>query len=427
MKKKELLKQIIRDYHLQDKFNVKPRELKLPIDSGKIITLVGVRRSGKTSILYETINSLNIPKEKTLFINFEDERLDLDVTELNLILEAYLELYPNLNLNECYFFFDEIQNISGWERFVRRVYDTVSKNIFITGSNSKLLSSEIATNLRGRSLSFEVFPLSFREFLEFNDIKIDLYSSVFLAHIKNMMEKFLTQGGFPELIFLNDKFKIATLQEYFDVLIYRDLIERYNITNSVALKFFIKRVLSSSTKIVSINKIYNELKSNNIKIGKNTLYDFLEYVQNIYLSLTLHKFDNKLSIKELGEKKVYGIDTGLVSAIDYSFSKNIGKVLENAIFLELKRKKVEIFYYRDGNSECDFLTFKDGKINKAIQVTYSLENEETKKREFKGLLKVCKKFNLNKGYIITYDSEDYIEIDSIKIEIIPFFKWVLSS
>jgi len=427
MKKKELLKQIIRDYHLQDKFNVKPRELKLPIDSGKIITLVGVRRSGKTSILYETINSLNIPKEKTLFINFEDERLDLDVTELNLILEAYLELYPNLNLNECYFFFDEIQNISGWERFVRRVYDTVSKNIFITGSNSKLLSSEIATNLRGRSLSFEVFPLSFREFLEFNDIKIDLYSSVSLAHIKNMMEKFLTQGGFPELIFLNDKFKIATLQEYFDVLIYRDLIERYNITNSVALKFFIKRVLSSSTKIVSINKIYNELKSNNIKIGKNTLYDFLEYVQNIYLSLTLHKFDNKLSIKELGEKKVYGIDTGLVSAIDYSFSKNIGKVLENAIFLELKRKKVEIFYYRDGNSECDFLTFKDGKINKAIQVTYSLENEETKKREFKGLLKVCKKFNLNKGYIITYDSEDYIEIDSIKIEIIPFFKWVLSS
>jgi len=428
MKKKELLKQIIRDYHLKDEFTVKPRELKLPIDSGKIITLIGIRRSGKTSIFYETINSLtkNIDKTETLFINFEDERLDLDVSELNLILEAYRELYPHLDLSKCYLFFDEIQNVSGWEKFIRRIYDNVSKNIFLTGSNSKLLSSEIATSLRGRTLTFEVYPLSFREYLQFNSIEIDLYSSKSLGYIKNSLEKYLYQGGFPELIFLRDEFKTPTLQEYFDVLIYRDLIERYKINNSVALKFFIKRVLKSSTKLISINKIYNELKSSGIKIGKNSLYTYLSYVQNVYLALMLQKYDNNLVNKEFGEKKIYGIDNGLVNAIDYNFSKNIGKLLENCVFLELKRRKEEIFYFRDSNSECDFLIAKDGKIDNAIQVTLNLENEDTKKRELKGILNACKEFNLNSGVIITYDSKDIITINDIKIEIIPFYEWALN-
>jgi predicted AAA+ superfamily ATPase len=271
MKKKEILKQIIRDFHLSPEFALKPREFKVPFDTQKIITLIGVRRSGKTSILYEAINRLSqeIDKTKIVFVNFEDERLELGADGLDLILQAYRELYPAHNLNECYFFFDEIQNVNGWEKFIRRIYDTLSQNIFITGSNSKLLSSDIATSLRGRTLSFEILPLSFREYLWFNDIKIDLYSTTSLSYIQNAQERFLRVGAFPEIVFLDDRYRNKILQEYFNVMIYKDLIERYAIKNTAALKFFIKRILASSTKAISINKLYNELKSNGIKICKN--------------------------------------------------------------------------------------------------------------------------------------------------------------
>ena len=426
MKKKEQLKKIIRDFHLRDSFDVKTRTLQVPIDTNKIITLIGVRRCGKTSILYDMINKLchRVDKTQILFLNFEDERLELNSDELDLILQAYMELYPEQNLSECYLFFDEIQNIPNWEKFVRRVYDTISQNIFITGSNSKLLSSEIATSLRGRTLSFEVFPLSFKEYLSFKDISIDFYSSKSLAHIKNAQESFLKNGSFPETLFLDEIYVNQTLQEYFNVLLYRDLAERYNITNTIALKFFLKRIIASSTKQISINKIYNELKSSGIKIGKNTLYDFLDYVQNIYLALTLQRYDKSLVNKELGEKKIYSIDIGLNNATEFKFSDNIGKALENAVFLELKRNNKEIYYYRSQRSECDFVILEQGKIINAIQVSYDMSDLETRAREVKGLIEACKNFDLKTALIVTYDSEDEIIEDGIEIKIVPFYKWM---
>lgn len=425
MKKKQLLKQIIRDFHLSENFDVKPRNIQPPIDTKKIITLIGVRRCGKTSIFYHMINQLieKIEKTKIVFLNFEDERFELNSDELDLILQAYMELYPSYKLSECYFFFDEIQNIPNWEKFIRRMYDTISKNIFITGSNSKLLSSEIATSLRGRTLNFEIFPLSFKEYLSFKDIEVDFYSSKSLAFIKNAQESFLKNGSFPEILFLEEIYANKTLQEYFNVLLYKDLAERYNITNTVALKFFLKRIISSSTKQISINKIFNELKSSGIKIGKNTLYEFLEYVQNIYLALTLQKYDNSLINKELGEKKIYSIDIGLNNATEFRFSDDIGKSLENAVFLELKRKEFDIYYYRTSKSECDFLVFDKNTISDVIQVTFDMSDENTKSKEIKGLIEACKNFDLKSGIIITFDSEDELIENGIKIKIIPFYKW----
>ncbi len=426
MKKKEQLKQIIRDFHLSGDFEVIPRDLKVPMDTQKIITLIGVRRCGKTSILYEMINQLckKLPKTQLLFLNFEDERLELEVGELDLVLQAYMELYPSHDLSQCYFFFDEIQNITGWEKFVRRIYDTVSKNIYITGSNSKLLSSEIATSLRGRTLTFEVFPLSFREYLRFKKITVDLYSTKSLAYIKNAQESYLKNGGFPETISLSENYANKTLQEYFNVLLYKDLAERYAITNTVALKFFLKRALSSTTKQISINKIYNDLKASNIKIGKNTLYEFLDYAQSVYLALTLRRYDTSLVAQELGEKKVYTIDIGLNNAVEFRFSDNIGKSLENAVFLELRRRELEIYYYRDSKSECDFLVANNGKIIEVIQVTYDMSEPETKAREIKGVVDACKKFNLASGKIITFDTMEMVEHDGINIEVVPFYRYV---
>ncbi|MCI0500149.1 MAG: ATP-binding protein [Epsilonproteobacteria bacterium] len=426
MRKKEQLKQIIRDFHLSANFDIKPRTLQPPFSTNKIITLIGVRRCGKTSILYHMINELckRVDKTKILFLNFEDERLELNSDELDLILQSYMELYPQQDLSECYLFFDEIQNVDNWEKFIRRVYDTVTKNIFITGSNSKLLSSEIATSLRGRTLSFEVFPLSFKEYLSFKGIEVDLYSSRSLAHIKNAQGAFLKNGSFPETLFLDEVYATKILQEYFNVLLYKDLAQRYNITNTVALKFFLKRVIATATKQISINKIYNELKSNGIKIGKNTLYDFLDYVQNIYLALTLQKYDTSLVNKELGEKKIYSIDIGLNNATEFKFSDNIGKALENAVFLELKRNNNEIYYYKSAKSECDFVISTKGKITNALQVTYDMSDVDTKEREIKGLLEACQNFGLRVATIVTYDSEDEFEAEGVKINLIPFYKWV---
>jgi predicted AAA+ superfamily ATPase len=208
-------------------------------------------------------------------------------------------------------------------------------------------------------------------------------------------------------------------------MIYKDLIERYAIKNTAALKFFIKRILASSTKAISINKLYNELKSNGIKIGKNSLYEYLEYLQNIYLSLVLQRYDTSLVNQELGEKKIYSIDVGLSNAVEFHFSDNIGKSLENMVFLELRRRGATIFYHRDERSECDFVLQENNRITQAILVTYSLQEEETKLREIKGALTACKAYNLSQATIITYDHEDTITQDGIRIEIIPFYKWVL--
>ncbi len=425
MEKKEQIKNIIRDFHLRNPFDVVPRDIEVPIDTAKIITIIGIRRCGKTSILHDVINKLSekVDKTRILFINFEDERLDLSLKELDLLVQGFRELYPEHDLSQCYFFFDEIQNVEGWEKFVRRVYDSVTKNIFLTGSNSKLLGSDIATSLRGRTLSFEVFPLSFKEYLRFNEIEIDLYSSSSRARIRNAQSQFLKDGGFPETIFLEERYRIPLLQEYFNVLLYKDLIERYSISNTVALKYFLKRLTASSTKQLSIHKIYNELKSINLKIGKNTLYDFLDYASSVYFGLVLYKYDPSLAARQLGEKKIYSVDTGLCNAIEYRFSEDAGKALENAVFLELRRKGAELFFLRSEKSECDFLMLDRGKVLTAIQVAYDISDGVTRKRELKGLIEACRRFDLAKGTIITAETLKEFQWEGIQVNMIPFYRF----
>ncbi|MBI5193165.1 MAG: AAA family ATPase [Nitrospirae bacterium] len=259
--KKELLRQVIRDSHLSPLPALNKREMEPPVGTGKIISLIGVRRSGKTSFLFNLIERLQqgVKKTSIIYINFEDERLDLTTAELDLIIKAYLELYPDAVMNNCYFLFDEIQNIEKWDKLIRRLYDSVSRNIFITGSNTKRLSKEIATSLRGRTVSYEVFPLSFREYLLFKGITADLNSSKSIAQINNNLLLYLENCGFPETVLYDDAFRQKVLQEYFNVLIYRDLLERYEIRNIAALKFFLKRTPASSAKQLSVktkNKRY---------------------------------------------------------------------------------------------------------------------------------------------------------------------------
>ena len=425
--KKEAIKRIIRDFHVTALPALKRRSLQVPLDTGKIITLVGVRRSGKTSLLFNVISDLlqkGVPITSILYVNFEDERLELKTEELDLLLQAWQELYPEVLLNGCYFFFDEIQNIAGWDKFVRRIYDRGTKNIFITGSNAQFLSSDIATSLRGRTISYEVFPLSFGEYLTFKGVTPDLNSSHSLALINHHLENYLKHGGFPEVIGYDDALRNRVLQEYFNVMIYRDLVERYEIKNLPALKFFLKRIISSATKQISVNNIYNELKSSGFKISKNLLYDYLEAAVNIYLAQILRKYSSSLVNRELGERKVYVIDSGLLNALDFKFSDDTGKALEQAVFLELKRREKEIYFFKD-KSECDFIVKKGFDVTEAIQVSATLSDAKTRHRELRGLAECCNKFGLRSGLIITLNGAEEFEHHGIAVTIMPLYRWLL--
>lgn len=423
---KQQIKQILLENQLLEVGAIiKRKNLDISLNSGIIVSIVGSRRSGKTYLLYDLIKQLKqtgVSKESIVFINFEDERLNFQATDLDLILQAYQELYPEQNLNDAYFFFDEIQNVAGWEKFVRRVFDTRSKNIFITGSNSKLLSTEIATELRGRTVSYTVYPYSFSEFLEAQNVSLN--NNVTLAERSKLIvlaEKFIVEGGFPEPINFEKRLKLRVLQEYFNVMIYRDMVERYHISNTEVLKYFIKKIFASVTVPLSVNKAYNDLKSMGYKVSNKYLYEYLDHCNSIFLTQSLSKFHFSELKQSKSDKKVYVIDNGLLTAIDFQIYENKGKLLENAVAMELLKHEKQLFYYKQ-DYECDFILNEETGL-KAIQVCWTIKDNDTRKRELRGLLSACKTLKVKQGTIITFEEEEEFVCDNINVSVIPFYKY----
>lgn len=413
---KEAIKTIIGDFHKRGLPAFIRREIQIPLDSGKVISIIGPRRTGKTYLMYQVISEIK-DITNVVYINFEDERLELSSNELNQVIEAYFEMYPNKKEGDLFFFFDEIQEIKGWENFIRRVYDTISKNIFITGSSSKLLSKEIATSLRGRTISYEVLPLSFREYLKFKQTEEDIYSTKGKAKLISSFNEYLLKGGFPETISMGQELYEKTLTNYFEVMVYRDIIERHNIANVLPLKLFIKNLVANTAKEFSVNKIFNTFKSEGIKTSKDTLYKFIDYCEDAYILSTISNFSESMPKQTI--KKSYSIDTGLSSMLSFTLSKDKGRLFENVILLELKRMGKQAYYYKD-KSECDFIVKEKDKIAQAIQVCYDL-SDENEGREIAGLLEAMKRFNLKKGLILTSNQEKTIG----NIEAVPAYKWLL--
>jgi len=431
---KDIIKQVIRQFQTSNLPDMIPRNLTIPVESRKIISLVGARRCGKTYLLLDTIKKLTqqgIPIENILYLNFEDERLSLEVHELDLIMQAWRELHNGSLSNKYFFFFDEIQNINGWEKFVRRLYDTESLNIFITGSNSALLATEIATSLRGRTLTFEVFPFGFDEYLRFKSIDADYYVPNNRAVIINEFKNFLNYGAFPETIDREQFQQSEILRSYYYVMLYKDLIERYQISSISVVKSFIEKLADNLTKGFSINKIYNILRSSGLTMDKNLLYDLIVYVENIYLAFNIQRHDNSLASRKRSDKKAYFIDNGLAGIITHQFSQNLGKLLENSVFIFLRKQlgsiyENNIFYYKDKN-ECDFVVFDREKPIYCIQVSYDISEAETRTREIKGLLAALEHFHLNQGYIVTAEQEEELIVDNKTIFIKPAYKLMIDN
>ncbi|MBW6492538.1 MAG: ATP-binding protein [Lentimicrobium sp.] len=427
MIRKELLKELMVTFQSSLPVELINRKVDLASGTGKIVSVSGVRRSGKSAALMLAMNKLlvdGVKKEYILFLNFDDERLQFEKNEFDLILQSYQELYPDIQLKDVYVFFDEIQMNDGWEQFVRRVYDQHTKHIFITGSNSKMLSSEIATSLRGRTLQYEIFPLSFAEYCRFRNLETDVYITSVRAKIISAFYDFLQFGGFPEVALMNHEHFEQILQEYYFVMLYKDLVERYEIKNVAAVKYFIRRLLSNITKPTSVNKIYNELKSQGVLVGKNTLYELVEYLEAIYLFMPLFKFEPSLVKQNSSDKKYYVIDNGFRRALLQTVNDDNGILLENMVYLWLRSscdKNMGIYYFK-GKKECDFVITSGTKVTKLIQVCWDISETATLKREMAGLLEASEQLNCAELTLITADREDTLEHSGKVIHVVPAWK-----
>lgn len=423
MERKELLKRILLDWQsiIAEK-KLFEREIKIPaVTQRYIVTLTGPRRAGKTSILQLMARQWTREHKTTpaLYINFEDERLDLTTEELSLIIECYREMYPDSDNAPLGLFFDEIQIVPNWERFLRRCHESNQACIVVTGSNSKALSTDIATALRGRTLNATVLPLSFREFYNLKTENAPPpISTKDIVRAARLVSEYLTYGGFPDVVLESSpQIKMQLHQEYYQVMVFRDLVERFKIQQISALKFFLKRLLASSARTLSVHKIWQELKSAGHTISKDTAYEFMDHAENIFFVRRLQQYSRKVVHRELGEKKVYPIDCGYLNSI--LGVNDLTKNLEIAVFFDFLFRGFEIAYYT-GDHECDFVVTDSEKRISAFQVSYSLDDKQTETRELRGLRYACEGLGISSGSILTAETRGNRKTKDVKVSVIPF-------
>ena len=425
MEAKDLFKDIIRSS--QAEIGSRPlsmRDKKLPHAPSKVLTITGARRCGKTSLMRLDMNAQlakGVPRERMVLVNFEDDRIEQHHGSLDLLLQAYHELHPDIPLSETIFYLDEVQGIPRWERFVLRLCEQERAQVRLSGSNAKLLSQEIATTLRGRTLNTTLLPFSLDERLRLKELDLDRYLARQRGKLIKEMREHLLWGGFPEVIQLEVDQKVPQLQEYLDVMIFRDLVERYGIRLPIILKHFLKRVLGSATKPISISKINNELRSAGIATTKDLLYDWIEHAQTIHLLVRCDRFGLKLSERLSTGARFYAIDNGFLNALSLNFRDEWGKLLENATAIEAIRQGNTINYFKE-RKECDLILSRRERPIQAVQVCWSMQNQETRDRELAGLIEACNMLGFKKGLIITGEEHEDIRKDGVRIAVRPFWE-----
>ncbi len=391
----------------------------------KAWVLMGMRRSGKTWAAYQEIHrrqKAGFPKETNLYINFEDDRLaGFKIDDFQSILDIYFELYPQyINSKDLFFCFDEIHVVPGWEKFIRRLIDTENMQICVTGSSAGMLSKELGTTLGGRAWPQEVFPYSFCEFLALKEVKAPKAE----AQMRHLASEYLLYGGFLEAVEESKGLHAALIQGYMDAVVLRDIIKRHAIINADVIQKFLVLVLRQLAAPLSITKVYNTLKSQGISIGKNSLYEYLQYFEDAYAVLSVPFFSLSERVRQVNPKKVYAVDPGVITA--YSVKREFEKAsrLENAVFIHLRRSYTNICYYKtQKKKEVDFVvTTRLGDLI-LVQACVEMTHPETRERELAALYESCEEFKLKEGFVITEDYEEEIGENGIRIHCIPFWKW----
>jgi predicted AAA+ superfamily ATPase len=428
---KNVILQLIDDFQERNLPELVNRNRNFPEIKGKADVVIGMRRAGKTWFCYQKMKEMlisGIKKEEMLYLNFEDDRLfGFNVNHFQEILDVYFGKYPEHRHSRCYFFFDEIQRIAQWEMFIRRLLDTENLQIFITGSSSKLLGSEIASGLRGRSLPIEIFPFSFGEYLKFHGLFSEspkTFGMNTASILRKAVKDYLDVGGFPEAQKLERNLRIEILQGYIDSVLLKDIVERYKVSNILVLKHLVRNIMNASGGQFSVNKFFNTMKSMAIKCTKNSLYEYLDHLMDAFLFYKVPLHSRSEKSRMIHPAKIYTIDTGLLNAMTFRNSYNYGQLLENMVFMHLRRGgyDVEYVYTKDGRETDFFIQHRISGETQLIQVCWEMSDKKTFERELQGLKSAMREFSFSTGTIVTWDDETTLGSD---IKVIPIWKWLV--
>ncbi len=414
---KEHLKEILLDqkavFNQPKRYISRDLDLGQYIQTGQVVIISGIRRCGKSSLLYLIKEKMQLDEASWCYFNFDDERIVPDVSLLEKVYNLHIEMYGT----EPVLFFDEIQNIENWEKFVNRIYEKGIR-VFVTGSNAKLLSSEISTSLTGRNKVLHLFPFSFSEYLRFCNKEVDLtrLTSKDKALLIKDFNQYMQTGGFPLVVKEND---LELINAYFQDILYRDIISRYKLSQVNEIKQIGLYFASNTGKLFS----YSTLQDISGVKSSSSIKDYLLYYEQSYLFSFLKKFDYSIRKQIMTPKKAYAIDPAISNRLGFNFSENKGRVLENLVYIELLRRGKEV-YYHTGKKECDFLVKEGLEVTQAIQVSWSL-NKANVDRETSGLTEAMQTYKLEKGLLIVYEAEETQALTHKGIQIVPVWKWLL--
>ena len=398
---------------------VRLQDRKIFFDENANYVLVGMRRAGKSYMLYQHIRELiakGHSKDEILFVNFEDERIaDITKEELHLIIECYRELFDH----EPIIFLDEIQNVEGWEHFARRLADEKYR-VFITGSNAHMLSREISSTLGGRYLTKEIFPFSFGEYLEFHGIQLSQHWSLspVRTDVVRLFSDYFYYGGLSEMFSLQDK--QTWLQSLYQKILYSDIVIRKGVRNEQSLRMLVKKLADSVMQPTAVKRLQNILQGTGTKITRETISSYLDYMHESYLTFGVSSFTDGLSERET-VRKHYFYDNGILNLFLFQPEP---KLMENMVAIHLYKKYGEDLFYYNKNVEVDFCVPKDGLL---VQVCYRMVDDQTRTRELGALQKVAKFLKAQRCMVVTYDQEETLSVNGLEkdIEIIPVYKFLL--
>lgn len=430
----DTLKAMILDFQETEPATGVPRRLRIETVTGKATVCIGVRRSGKSTFLYQLIERLaarGIPRQNVLYLNLFDDRLHrLRHGGLGAIIDAYFSLYPQKKQVETvHCFFDEIQAVPGWEPFVDRLLRTERCQVYLTGSSAQLLSREIATQMRGRALAWEIFPFSFREFLDYRGIDGagELSTGRRLA-IANAFEEYWERGGFPEVAGVGRELRLRIHQEYFNAILFRDLVERHDVSHPRAVADLAHRLVDCAASLYTVNSLTGYLKSLGHKVPKAAVAEYLAWFEDCYFLFTVQIFDASAARRNANPKKVYCIDHALITSVASGILVNSGHLLENLVFTALRRRHERIYYYRTGTGrEVDFVVPRRGRPPLLVQVCESVAHPHTRKRELAALVRAMEELGVMSATLVTRNRRERIEAGGGRIDAVPIWRFLLDA
>lgn len=410
-----------------------PRAVPLAGLPGKADALVGMRRVGKTWRLYQHMGELldrGVPRHRLLYVNLEDERLSVEAADLSELTDAWYARHPDVPGQKHWLYLDEVQNVPGWERFVRRLLDQANVHVLVTGSSSRMLSAEVATSLRGRALTAEVLPFGFAEALLHQGIAPPTAWPVGPAERARLAHAFATYfegGGFPEVQGLDAGLRRRILQEYVDVAVLRDVIERHRVTQVAALRWLVRRLLANPAGRFTANRLHRDLQAQGVPVGKDTVHELLAHVEDAHLVYTLPLWTASEGRRQTNPRKAYPVDPALSRTAAFAKPDDVGHRLEDLVYLELRRRGLAELGYVDTVSgfEVDFCGREPGGSLRLVQVCARLDDPDTRRRELRALEEAMGELGVAQATLVTLDDDERVRLRTGEVRVVPAFRWLL--